>query len=607
MTVEAAFPGSIEAELRDHPDRGVSVVLDPDALLALPPDVGEVREARDWSELRGIYETAGRHRSRKHRLVIHLRDAESQTPRDLPWDISRAARVLLARFPWPRRHLALWRDLDEDGRNRLGELLRRDRDPSEPEILETLFAVSLPTNDPAAEFAAVARLRLSDAVPPPIWSMVRPLVGGRLASALAAEPPQIDEVQAAWNDWLARGASSSEHDLLRRAGPSLAALHAFGLLHGAPLEANDLPTWVAVGTSLLPPAERVAQLLEQAPASPSLGATLEEWTRVATWWGAVRAALAASPPPPVELSEAAWSVWSTLDAEFVAWIQKRLGMLFTSSRAVPATVDRIAPFLARRIRSGTRKVCLVVLDGMGFTQWVQIRERLGLQVHETHAVVAVAPSLTPFSRQAIFAGTLPEAFEQTIGDNGRERERWTTFWTKEGVPEQRVGYRRTSGASKRSVPSIDGSDVLGIAVLAIDDLMHGASLLGDAEMAASLGAWLDHGFLATLIERATSDGFEVWLTADHGNLEATPVGFLPREGLLVDRHGERARFYRSAAIRDATRADGIAWQPPGLPERMSSLLFARGRNAYIKGDDPALVHGGLSFDEMLVPFVRVSR
>ena len=258
----------IDAELRDHPDRGVSVVLDPDGLLALSPDLGEVREARDWAELRSVYEIAGRRRSAAGRLVIHVHDPECQTPRDLPWDIGRRARTVVARFPWPRRHLALWRNLDDDGRVRLGDLLSRDRDPSGAEILDALFEVSLPTNDPAAEFAAVIRLRLSDAVPATAWSFVRPLVGGRLASALAAEPPRLEELQAAWDDWLQRGTGSPEHWLLHEAGPSLAALHAFGLLHGARRAAPDLPAWVAIGTAQLPPAERVRQLLEQAPTSP---------------------------------------------------------------------------------------------------------------------------------------------------------------------------------------------------------------------------------------------------------------------------------------------------------------------------------------------------
>jgi hypothetical protein len=97
----------------------------------------------------------------------------------------------------------------------------------------------------------------------------------------------------------------------------------------------------------------------------------------------------------------------------------------------------------------------------------------------------------------------------------------------------------------------------------------------------------------------------VWITADHGNLEAVAIDHLPQEGLVVDRHGERVRFYATRQLRDNARADGIAWDPPGLPPS-TSLLFAAGRSAFIRGDDPAVVHGGLSFDEMIVPLVRVS-
>jgi len=118
--------------------------------------------------------------------------------------------------------------------------------------------------------------------------------------------------------------------------------------------------------------------------------------------------------------------------------------------------------------------------------------------------------------------------------------------------------------------------------------------------------WTSHGFLATLIRNACKAGFEVWITADHGNIEATAVDFLPQEGLAIDRHGERVRLYATATLRAAARADGFAWQPPGLPQDSPAMLFAKGRSAFIRGSEPAVVHGGLSLDEVIVPLVRVS-
>lgn len=604
---EDAWPAEVLAELRDHPASGISLVVDPDALLTLPDELGQVEIATDWRSVRRAYEVSGRRRTiADGRLVLHVQDPAVRGARDLPWDIERRSRVVVAAFPGVRRWVPLWRDLGHERRPRLIALLASRRDPSVADVVNTVFGVNLPTSDAVAEFDAVVRLRLGNGVPLIAWPMIRSLVTGPLAVALAEEPVRADQIQDAWSEWLANGAKSGNHALLSKAGPSLAGLHVFGLLHASRRLATDLPAWTAIGAADVDPAERVQQLLDQRPAVPS-PATFEDWTRVATWWGAVRVAMAEASPLPVDLVATAWTAWDGFDRLFVPWLQANLAMLQTSSRAVPATVDRIAPFLARRMRGETKKVCLIVMDGMGFAQWPLIRDTLDLTVVEAHAVMAVAPSLTPFSRQAIFAGALPNGFEKTIKDNNRERQHWEQFWTGEGMLAQAIRYANTPGASRRKVPSVDGVDVLGIAVLAVDDLMHGASLLGDAEVAAALRLWLRHGFLEELISKACAAGFEVWLTADHGNLEAVAVDYLPQEGLVIDRHGERVRFYASQQLRDATRASGIAWQPPGLPLEMSSLLFATGRTAFIHGEPPAVVHGGLSLDEMIVPLVRVSR
>ena len=605
MSGQDAWPLGVVAGVRDHPPSGISLVIDPHGLLDLPSDLGQVEIATDWRSLRAAYETSGRRRpAGLGRLVLHVQDPSVRSGRDLPWDIERGSRVVVAGFPGVRRWIPLWRDLGPEGRGRLTSLLALGRDPSPAEVVRAVFGASLPARDQTDEFAVVVRLRLGDGVPTDAWPLIRGLVTGPLAAALADDPPKAVVIQAAWSDWLANGAGSASAALLSRVGPSLAGLVAFGLLRPAVRTAEGLPAWTAIGATGVDPADRVISLLEQHPAVPS-SATFEDWTRVAIWWGAVRAAMADASPISPELAAAAWEAWGDFDRAYGVWVRGSLGMLMTSSRAAPATVDRIAPFLARRMRAGMKKVCLIVMDGMGFAQWSLIRDALSLRVDDVHAVMAVAPTLTPFSRQAIFAGALPDTFEKTLANNSQERQHWQRFWAGEGVPEGLVRYANTSGASRGSVPPVEGVSVLGVAALAVDDLMHGASLLGDAEVAAGIRLWLKHGFLATLIERATTAGFEVWITADHGNLEAVAIDHLPQEGLLVDRHGERVRFYATRQLRDNARADGIAWDPPGLPQS-TSLLFAAGRTAFIRGDDPAVVHGGLSLDEMIVPLVRVS-
>lgn len=137
---------------------------------------------------------------------------------------------------------------------------------------------------------------------------------------------------------------------------------------------------------------------------------------------------------------------------------------------------------------------------------------------------------------------------------------------------------------------------------AIDELMHTSEMLGEAQFAANVETWLRHGFVRELVERASADGYEVWFTADHGSLEVVPLG-RPMEGLAVDTAGTRVRLYATKALREQSKADGDLWDPPGMPEHGPYPLFPWGR--FGLRHDVRVTHGGLSFDEMIVPFVRV--
>jgi hypothetical protein len=363
-----------------------------------------------------------------------------------------------------------------------------------------------------------------------------------------------------------------------------------------------LPEWTTVGARDVAPVTAIKGLLARRP-DPWPPVSFEDWVRHAAWWGEVRAAMAVGAPLDRSLVHQCWSLWAEIDREFSPWIMANLGPLMASSRPRPATVDKIAPFLARRLRSGSDRIALVVMDGMGFAQWSLVRSGCSLTVLDAGGSAAMIPTLTSFSRQAIFAGTTPLGFADSVMTTARERDRWRAFWENEGLASREIRYENLAGATTDHVPTFGLERAIGLAVLAVDEMMHGAELLGDVQVAANIRAWALHGFMRALVERATAAGFEVWVTADHGNLESLPSGKV-NEGLLVEHAGRRARSYPNATARDAAKADGIVWDPPGLPPTAPAFLFASGRTAYISGS-AQVVHGAFSLDEAIVPFVRV--
>ena len=138
----------------------------------------------------------------------------------------------------------------------------------------------------------------------------------------------------------------------------------------------------------------------------------------------------------------------------------------------------------------------------------------------------------------------------------------------------------------------------------MDELLHSAKVLGDPEVTVGVRAWAERGFLRSVVEETIAEGFEVWLTADHGNLEIRSLG-AKQEGLAVDTAGTRVRLYPTEALRDGSRLDGLVWDPPTLPSDSAYCLFVPGDGGYFSGD-VKVTHGGLSLDEVMVPLVQVS-
>jgi hypothetical protein len=88
--------------------------------------------------------------------------------------------------------------------------------------------------------------------------------------------------------------------------------------------------------------------------------------------------------------------------------------------------------------------------------------------------------------------------------------------------------------------------------------MHTSELLGDAQLMANLDVWAANGFLVDLVARATAEGIETWITADHGNLECIGTGSVS-EGVAIELAGKRLLRYPNLTLRDASAADGIIW------------------------------------------------
>jgi hypothetical protein len=137
--------------------------------------------------------------------------------------------------------------------------------------------------------------------------------------------------------------------------------------------------------------------------------------------------------------------------------------------------------------------------------------------------------------------------------------------------------------------------------------MHGLEL-GIAGMHNQVCQWTQQPYLKTLIDLLLDLGFRVYLTSDHGNVEAEGLG-RPAEGAVADLRGERVRIYSEESLRKNVKGrfpTALEWDPVGLPENCLALL-APARQAFVQEKQRTLCHGGISVEEIVVPLVQIER
>ena len=395
--------------------------------------------------------------------------------------------------------------------------------------------------------------------------------------------------------------------------------------------------WAAVGIRIDAQADRLRRLRRLAEAVgatiPEADAHHREWLAFAWRWAELGVLLtetaaaartdSGSDPPTAEPRAAredpsapVSELRADVDRAFLAWMARRYAGLHNQPPAPPVMVHHLPRFLARRLADDPRrKAALVVVDGLALDQWLVLRDvlaaqRPGLRFRED-AAFAWTPTITSVSRQAIFAGKPPLHFPSSLLRTDREAALWTGFWADQGLAARETGYAKGLGDGSpedvRELLSRPKVRALGLVVDKVDKIMHGMAL-GAAGMHNQVRQWAGEGFMAGLLDALLDHGFAVFLTSDHGNVEAEGRG-RPAEGALAEVRGERARIYPDTALRSRVKErfpDAIEWPPTGLPEDCLALL-APGRSAFVREGERIVGHGGVSLEEVVVPVVEIGR
>lgn len=299
------------------------------------------------------------------------------------------------------------------------------------------------------------------------------------------------------------------------------------------------------------------------------------------------------------------------------WLSTNLVSLVRQSYlSKPVMIHHIPHHISAQRRKDGKKVALVVMDGMSIDQWVIIRDRLFLERPDIHfsefGCFAWHPTVTSVCRQSIFSGKVPKEFSDSIFNNKMERNLWVQFWQEEEKlsPNQVMLFtgikyqdRIRELEEKISDPQIV---VSGVVVNMIDDIVHGEQLRKRG-VAKHVSQWYDDsGVMTSLLDALDCHGYQIYITSDHGNVDATGIG-RPQRSNLHDIKGQRVRVCSSEklAAETASTIEANLFSRTGLPSEFFPL-YARGREAFVTRGAQVVAHGGISMEELIVPFIKVT-
>jgi hypothetical protein len=590
-------------------------------------------------------------------LVLRLRNADAN---ELPWDIVRHARVVrlsLAEL-FPKLAYAAVQQVEPEHFANLFQAhetcLQSARGENEANdfILEHVYQLTPRSiRNPVDFWRELLRMHFANRSLPLLFAQhAASIIQGKglfagqpVATWLSSKGALLRVVQNAWYFYLSTlgldgrptGAPPSPDDVAKIEIPFdhtdvqvlVDSMFFNGTLH--PLALHSIPTgipgWIRAGIVEDPEALHVLVLkgLDGLIAAlPTATSSFKEWSEFAKRYGEILSRTHGLPCTTESsqhlpaIRDRIKTIQSQSDERLQAWVaaQHYADLILQAVTKGPVMVHHVPRFLRHRRALGETKVALLVFDGLAYDQWVQIRERLDVApkrfAFDEGTTFAWLPTVTSVSRQALFSGLRPREFDDSIDRTDKEETLWKRFWQNEDVRPTEVMYRK----ALRHVEQLDVLEadlidrrpkVVGLVIDEVDERLHKERSKKDVAM--WIGNWLRTGFVDKLFSLLLDKGYHVYLTADHGNVEATGVG-RPNQGVIAETRGERVRVYRSEALlaeAAATYSSTTKLDIAGLPANFMPL-FAAGRTAFVPNGERVVVHGGVSVEELIVPFVKVS-
>lgn len=293
------------------------------------------------------------------------------------------------------------------------------------------------------------------------------------------------------------------------------------------------------------------------------------------------------------------NIENAFNTRFQRLVDSNYGSLFTLSGVrKPVVVSRILEHINAQ---PSKKKVLLVIDGMNYWQWNLLGKALSDSgiVFSSNASLAYIPTITAWSRQAIFKGDKPDLNV----DNSKENQLFEDYWLKNGISSYQISFKKFSVNEPIEIKTISNDiNILGLVCNDLDELMHGV-VLGNGQLKIDTQHWIEKSNIVQLINELKEIGFHVYITADHGNIEAIGIGNVSQK----DKVGVYSRSKRHLQFANETLLESFIEIKNNLLLGKKGLsVYLKNQEAFIFENSKVITHGGSHFWEVIVPFISIN-
>lgn len=260
----------------------------------------------------------------------------------------------------------------------------------------------------------------------------------------------------------------------------------------------------------------------------------------------------------------------------------------------PPILTKTMSMIASDVR---RKVALIVMDGMSLFDFMVISRYFEGIDFQLGCAFAIIPTTTALSRQSLLAGKYPRELAKPFSLSDEEKE-FRTHAARLGYAGVQVEYLRGYEANPNQ-----STRLVAVIVNETDDIVHGQRQ-GRSGMFSDMSILGKTGKLQGLISRLAQQGFQVFITSDHGNTQCKGIGGF-RGGVEIESKSKRMIVLKDFAEISALVEENTIEYPGYFLPRGYLYRICKPGISFDSIGESVMTHGGMSLDEVVVPFIRI--